>query len=247
MFLLLLLSFALSPRVEGGEIIGGHEARPHSRPYMAYLNTYNKNSGQMFQCGGFLIRKDVVLTAAHCHESLINVTLGAHNIQQPEETWQKISVLKTILHPNFKYKKFSNDIMLLKLQRNARLTKEVGLLKLPDSQIQMRPGQVCSAAGWGKVKPKANLSDRLLEVEMIVQENAKCKRRYRNYNGTTQLCIGDPKERKGTLMGDSGGPLVCNNVAQGIISYGKKNGKPPRVCTRITNFLPWIKNTLRKM
>lgn len=274
LLLLALLSTALAPRAEAGEIIGGHEAKPHSRPYMAYLKIYNKNSYKATQCGGFLIRKDVVLTAAHCldrdtlcreppvngqlaaENSLsyekycqINVTLGAHNIRKREGCWQEICVRNVVIHPNFNYNKRFNDIMLLKLQRNANLTKEVGLLQLPVPRTQLRPGQMCSVAGWGKVSRKSELSDRLREVELTVLEDAQCKGRgrYRKYNGTTQLCVGDPKKKKGTFQGDSGGPLVCNNVAQGIISFGKENGSLPRVCTRISSFMTWIKDTLRKM
>ena len=47
-----------------GEIIGGHEAKRHSRPYMAYLQIWDQDDRK--RCGGFLIREDFVLTAAHC-------------------------------------------------------------------------------------------------------------------------------------------------------------------------------------
>uniref|UniRef100_A0A674IWJ5 Peptidase S1 domain-containing protein n=1 Tax=Terrapene triunguis TaxID=2587831 RepID=A0A674IWJ5_9SAUR len=42
------------------EIVGGHEAKPHSRPYMAYL----KRTTLDF-CGGFLVDPGWVMTAAH--------------------------------------------------------------------------------------------------------------------------------------------------------------------------------------
>nr|XP_058914480.1 granzyme B-like isoform X3 [Kogia breviceps] len=157
--LLLLLAFLLPPRAKAGEIIGGHEAKPHSRPYMAFLQIWDQDDQK--RCGGFLIREDFVLTAAHCWGSSVNVTLGAHNIKDRERTQQVIPVRKAIPHPDYNKKNYSNDIMLLK--------------------------------------------------------------------------------------GDSGGPLVCNNVAQGIVSYGQKNGSPPRACTKVSSFLPWIKKTMKSL
>ncbi|XP_042091212.1 granzyme B-like isoform X3 [Ovis aries] len=157
--LLLLVAFLLTPKAKAGEIIGGHEAKPHSRPYMAYLQYWNQDVQS--RCGGFLVREDFVLTAAHCHGSSMNVTLGAHNIKQQERTQQVIGVRRAICHPDYNPKNFSNDIMLLK--------------------------------------------------------------------------------------GDSGGPLVCDNVAQGIVSYGQKDGSTPRAFTKVSTFLPWIKKTMKSL
>uniref|UniRef100_A0A8C0GXU8 Peptidase S1 domain-containing protein n=1 Tax=Chelonoidis abingdonii TaxID=106734 RepID=A0A8C0GXU8_CHEAB len=51
------------PGLPPGEIIGGQEAQPHFRPYMAYLKIQREEKKRV--CGGFLVSKNFVLTAAH--------------------------------------------------------------------------------------------------------------------------------------------------------------------------------------
>lgn len=52
-------------QVHAGKIIGGHEVNPHKRSYMVFLRLVNK-ADELKGCGGFLIREDFVMTAAHC-------------------------------------------------------------------------------------------------------------------------------------------------------------------------------------
>ncbi|NP_001254677.1 granzyme B precursor [Callithrix jacchus] len=242
--ILLLLAFLLLPRADAGEIIGGHEAKPHSHPYMAYLAIWDQES--LKRCGGFLVREDFVLTAAHCWGSSINVTLGAHNIKKQERTQQSMPVRRTFCHPDYNPENFSSDIMLLQLERKAKRTTAVQPLRLPSSKAQVKPGQVCSVAGWGRTTPMGTYSHTLQAVNLTVQEDRKCESCLRNYyDSTVELCVGDPEIKKASFKGDSGGPLVCNKVAQGIVSHGPRNGKSPRAFTKVSSFVHWIKKTMR--
>ncbi|XP_006890047.1 PREDICTED: granzyme H-like [Elephantulus edwardii] len=243
--LLLLLAFHLLPGSIAEEIIGGHEAQPHSRPYMA-LVALLRDDGKWQTCGGFLVEEDIVLTAAHIPRSPMTVILGAHDFLLQEETQQKIPVKKAIPHPNFIDATSGNDIMILQLKTKAQLTPAVGLLPLPGDSDQVRPGQVCSVAGWGRITQNETTS-KLHEVDLIIQEPFQCEHRFLNYDRTSQLCVGDPQKQRCSFKGDSGGPLVCGNVAQGIASYGKEEGIPPRVFTKISSFLPWIKKTIKHL
>lgn len=245
LLLVLLLALFLLSGAEAGKIIEGHEAKPHSRPYMAYLHIKDEKE---YMCGGVLVRKNFVLTAAHCNGRLINVTLGAHNIKKQEKTQQVILVKRAISHPDYNYKNFSNDIMLLQLDRNIKQTGAVKPLQLPRGRNRLRPGQKCIVAGWGKVSRWGTYSDTLQEVQLTLQNDWECECHLRHYyNRTIQLCVGEPTENKASFQGDSGGPLLCENEIQGIVSYGRNDGTPPRVYTKVASFLPWIRETMKSL
>ncbi|XP_034354531.1 mast cell protease 4-like [Arvicanthis niloticus] len=244
MLLLLVFLVAVLPvNTEGEEIIGGVEVKQHSRPYMAHLKIINDRSFED-SCGGFLITRQFVMTAAHCKGREITVTLGAHDVSKTESTQQKIRVEKQIVHP--KYRVYSNlhDIMLLKLQKDAELTPAVDVIPLPGPSDFIKPGKMCWAAGWGRTGVNKPTSDTLREVKLRIMDKEACKI-YGNYDYTLQACVGRPRTLKSVYMGDSGGPLVCAGVAHGIVSYGQLNGKPPALFTRISSYMLWINDVLK--
>uniref|UniRef100_A0A3B5K8F6 trypsin n=1 Tax=Takifugu rubripes TaxID=31033 RepID=A0A3B5K8F6_TAKRU len=105
---LLRFGFASPEGASDSGIVGGKEAKPHSRPYMASLQV-----GKDHTCGGILIRQDFVLTSAHCKRAGMTVVLGAHNIGRQEASQQRMEVAEFIPHPQ--YRKFVYDVMLLKV------------------------------------------------------------------------------------------------------------------------------------
>ncbi|XP_067414583.1 mast cell protease 1A-like [Emydura macquarii macquarii] len=244
--ILLPAAFLLPPAARAGEIIGGQEAQPHSRPYMAYLDI--KNGEDEYECGGFLLSENVVLTAAHCNGDEITVHLGAHNIRKQEESQQVIPARAKIPHPQYDEEIDNNDIMLLQLDRKVKLNKWVKTIRLPHTHKTVKPGAKCSVAGWGQTGC-ASTADTLQEVDVEVLDDGACHKDpdgpYAHYNLSTMLCVGDPKKGKDSAQGDSGGPLVCKGKAQGIVSWG--SCCPPGVYTRISTFIPWIREEMKKL
>ncbi|XP_065270266.1 mast cell protease 3-like [Emys orbicularis] len=245
---LLPVALLLPPGSQAGEIIGGREAKPHSRPYMAYLKIQRK--GKTYICGGFLVAENFVLTAAHCNGDEISVMLGAHNIREQEQSQQKISVCHRIPHPQYNKETTNNDIMLLQLAKRAKLNRWVDTIALPRASEKVEAGAMCSVAGWGGTSTDCELTPaRLQEVDVVVMPDATCARNpngpYRDYNTSTMMCVGDPKTGKDSWKGDSGGPLVCGKTAQGIVSWGPPT--PPGVYTKVSTFIPWIWETMRRL
>ncbi|XP_032992788.1 mast cell protease 2-like [Lacerta agilis] len=235
LLLLLLLSSSLAQRDPlRRQSDCPNEARPHSRPYMAaLLDSQNDHT-----CGGFLVGRQWVMTSARC-ESVDTVFLGAHDSE-----YEFHSVARVYQHPEFisENSTFPNDILLLKLRSKVRLNENIRILPLPTSSKDLSEGTPCSVAGWNSNGKDCAL--RLHEANASIYDRSECRKFYPEID-YGKICAGEREDSCQLFdQGEKGDPLVCNGVAHGILSYS--NPCPPAVYTRISKYLPWIKETMAK-
>ncbi|XP_068090191.1 mast cell protease 1A-like [Hyperolius riggenbachi] len=239
--LIFLCSLLCKPSPSVGKfqhkIIGGHEAKPHSRPYMAHLQI-----GHVF-CGGSLIDPGWVLSAAHCHGD-ITVTLGAHDISQAENSQQIFGVKSYHVHPEYDDESPVpfNDVMLLQLTSKAELNRYVQPIALPTSTRDLPQNIHCSIAGWGLID-KIHTTDKLFETNVTTVSRRLCKRYYPELSDG-MICAGSSDKMTDSSQGDSGGPLICGGFQEGIVSFGYHH--PPGVYARVGKYLAWIRQVISK-
>ncbi|GCC19492.1 hypothetical protein chiPu_0021081, partial [Chiloscyllium punctatum] len=186
------------------EIIGGHDVKAYSKPYMVSIQANNQHV-----CGGTLIQTKWVLTAANCGQLIkkkkATVVLGARSLQKKDNIEQIISVKRLSPYPEFK-NKIENDIMLLELAQAADVKKKgVEILKLPTSTKDLKAGVICRIIGWGQTSPRdKKQSDTLKEATISVIDRKTCNSK-KYYNGTpvitdNMICAGDKKGRKDSCL-----------------------------------------------
>ncbi|KAL7394691.1 hypothetical protein ABVT39_002174 [Epinephelus coioides] len=241
-FLLVHALTCLGGNARGSEIINGQKAPENLMLYMVSL----QNSREEHVCGGFLIREDTVVTAAHCGRmGFKHAVLGTHHLSK---VGSRMNIAHRYIHPDFVREGSGKDIMLLRLAGMAKLNNRVQTIQIPRSEINTQENTKCHVAGWGYTASGGVVSDDLRVVDVSVISRPDCKEKWRNLPADV-ICAGGYPSDKGFCQGDSGGPLVCNGVAVGVVSFNNNNTcsypDVPNVYTDISKYLPWINSKLR--
>ncbi|KAM3873278.1 trypsin-2 [Diretmus argenteus] len=225
---------------EEDKIVGGYECAPYSQPHQVSLN-----SGYHF-CGGSLVNENWVVSAAHCYKSRVEVRMGEHNIRVTEGHEQFISSSRVIRHPKYSSYNINNDFMLIKLSKPATLNAYVQPVALP---TRCAPdGTMCKVTGWGNTMSSTADRNKLQCLDIPILSHADCNNAYPGMITNTMFCAGYLEGGKDSCQGDSGGPVVCNDVLQGVVSwgYGCAERDHPGVYAKVCMVTEWLQDTMAR-
>ncbi|XP_063908412.1 venom protease-like [Zophobas morio] len=245
-------------------IFGGEKVKLGEFPWMVALEykKYDKKSKKIIpnvKCGGVLISKRYVLTAAHCmNPKLVRVRLGENNLKTDPDCdrsgtctpkyigvpIEKQIIFKTYQRLPEKY----HDIALLRLQHEVTYSDFVKPICLPTTVGELYHsfiGEKSIVAGWGLTE-KDDYSDFLLKVEVPIVNLTVCS--YGSDEGV--LCAGGAVGI-GSCLGDSGGPLMVSRrggwYVVGIVSGGSDPcalAYEPGTYTRVSKYMTWIEHNM---
>ncbi|XP_057568984.1 kallikrein-14 [Hippopotamus amphibius kiboko] len=225
-------------------ILGGHPCDKNSQPWQAALLA---GPWRSFLCGGSLLSGQWVITAAHCARPILRVALGKHNRRIWEPTEQVLRVARQVPHPQYNSQTHNNDLMLLRLERPARLGKAVRPIAVASACANA--GTSCLVSGWGTTSsPIARYPNILQCVNINISSDQECRRAYSGTITDGMVCAGVPEGGKDSCQGDSGGPLVCGGELQGLVSWGMERcAQPgyPGVYTNLCKYQRWIQETMQ--
>jgi len=233
-------------------IIGGWGAEITEHPWMVQielLTNYNKR----FTCGGTLISKRHVISAAHCfigkRPKDIRVMTGVHNTYQDPKSTNWINVIKIVNHPKFEHYTGKYDYSILTLQGKIVFSDTVSPACLPFDPKEQYEYREATVAGWGDTDTEGTSPPILQELVVEILDKRLCK--YFPGNGElsfsgTMCAYSDLLGDQEISVGDSGGPLTVQENGKytlvGIVSsYGSGELFSPTIFARITDQLGWIK------
>ncbi|XP_040061033.1 elastase-1 [Gasterosteus aculeatus] len=237
-------------------VVGGEVAGPNSWPWQISLQ-YKSGSSYYHTCGGTLIERGWVMTAAHCVDRVRTwrVILGEHDLNKVSGREQIMTVSKVHIHPGWDSSSVAGgfDIALLRLTSEATLNSYVQLGSLPPTNQILPHNNLCYITGWGRTSTGGSLSAQLKQAYLPLVDHKTCTSSgwWGSTVKTTMVCGGGGAEAG--CNGDSGGPLNCmvngkyhvHGIASFVSGLGCNAPKKPTVFTRVSAYIDWMDSIMK--
>ncbi|KAJ2940957.1 hypothetical protein O0L34_g10217 [Tuta absoluta] len=248
-------------QISGRRIYNGKRTKIKDFPFMASVQIFGK-----FQCGGSIIKADLVLTAASCLQLAYNnrfyrenplflsVRVGSSFYEVGGES---IDVMEVYFHPGYNPKNLNHNVAVMRLIRKIKLKKNKSVKKIrldtEDHRLASNAGRV-QLVGWG-AKTRANIlhspfDNKLSFSTLNLYAHEDCKDVYsKEYVTHRHFCAGSISTGSGACNRDVGDPGIIGGKLMGIVSFGSPAcGTPdaPTVFTKVGFYNDWIEEIMEQ-
>lgn len=235
--------------VPTNRIRNGYEINIRDAPY--YVNLHKTSLGREV-CGGTIIKRKFILTAAHCvtkdlaaHKYYIKA--GVTNFMTDNGVYRKVK--KIFVHPQFG-PRMDWDFALIYLYKPLEFNEFVKAAPYPkDNSFVVPVGAEVKFSGFGYLDRNKTRPNNLQQVALKVSDSVKCAEKYEKANYTLNpnlIVCAQPENGKDVCFGDSGGPMIYRGRLVGVISMTSCGGTYPVVNGKVAEINNWIKQSMHE-
>lgn len=183
-----------------GRIVGGQPVDIEDYPYQISILLNGEHL-----CGGSIISKDFIVTAAHCNLDRQPSELQIRAGSSIRSGGQVRDVAEIHQHPNYDpdTEGADYDIAILTLVQSLQFGEKVKPVYLPDLDEIFPVGTKCTVTGWGSTEPARADPERLRGVVLPLISDEECQIAYKDTPITERMiCAGYPEGMKDSCQGN---------------------------------------------
>ncbi|XP_047987196.1 chymotrypsin-1-like [Leguminivora glycinivorella] len=250
LFMICGLKFVIGK--QEGFIVGGEFVNSvNNFPHVAALVMSEEDSEETL-CGSSILNQKILLTAAHCLITAVNITAHAGTLDKYKGNIHRVDRVK--VHKQYDDFTVANDIGLVRLKKPLSLGKTMKKVILMKKPPKVKMAEV---AGWGLTNIQTGVFPRLLKyTTQKLWTHKQCKKvmkfpevpDFRLPNG--KFCGGEMNARGNyPSFGDSGsGLMVSKNIIIGIVSCSAPTiSQSLMMYTDVPYYYKWIKVESRRL
>jgi secreted trypsin-like serine protease len=229
-------------------VVGGRPVDIADSPWVVALASRDRfggtRAGQF--CGGVVVDRTRVLTAAHClgpealgPAGVADLAVIAGRADLRDGTGVEVPVRETWVSPAYDRTTNAWDVGVVTLAEP--LPEHYVIAVAGPGDPAYRAGTPAAVYGWGDVTGRGDYAVTLRSSQVEVLPDDVCRRAYPGgpegrYLADSMLCAGVGEGGRDACQGDSGGPLVADGRLIGLVSWGSGCGRAgrPGVYTRLS-------------
>ncbi|KAJ8675593.1 hypothetical protein QAD02_011379 [Eretmocerus hayati] len=249
--LISLGSDASPSRTKRSPVTHGKDAQITEFPFFVSLEL-----GLGYQlCGGAIISRHFVVTAAHCFKLSNNTDEYVIRAGTDQKGYGGTEhyIISLDKHPNYRTDRTNtpyNDIAVVGVKEPFKFDKyrehNIPMFRAGDEVI---PGTEAIIIGIGETEngPTDNLKSAVIKIT----EKSECMKAWFKIDSIpipkSVICAGVGKDRRDACNHDSGSPLIVDGRLAGITSFGSICGTPgtPGLYTEVSQFQKWVVQTIK--
>lgn len=244
-----------------GRVYNGKPITREEVPWLVFIYVHS-NTSKGNACGGSIITRNVILTAAHCLNTYPRPKKVSVWFNSTTFRGNVLQATKMVMHPRFvgNFVDKLHDIALLKLPLKLKFNSIMKPVCLPERDIHVM-GKPLTVVGTGWTEAADQLSQRAMYAQVYAMKKKYCLRP--SLRSSITRANWWPVQRRAPIIcakgknttacpGDSGGPMTLKDkngrwTQVGVVSHGvlfECNPRYPATYTRVALYTGWIKKML---
>jgi secreted trypsin-like serine protease len=224
-------------------VVGGQPAADGRYPFMVSLQKTGASGASSHFCGGSLIDREWVLTAAHCvagqTAGQLRIVVGATRLSAGDGEVRSPAEIRA--HPDYDGDATHGaDIALVRLSTPVDDIAPLEPVRRAE-RAKWEAGERATVVGWGVTSEAGRVaSDQLLAARLPIQSDSTMTAPDgygASFLPSDMVGAGPVEGGSDACFGDSGGPLVIGRGSTlrqiGIVSFGRGCGRQPGVYGRL--------------